>query len=91
METVTPQEVWNCRIDSSGRIVLPKSVRTERNWNHGDQVALCRVGDEILLQRSDEMLAAMLSAFRAKIPDGVDLVEELIAERRAEAAREDSH
>lgn len=88
MEMVTPEAVWNCRIDTSGRIVLPRDVRSEKNWKPGDEVSICRMGDDLVIHRSEELLATLLEAFRESLPEDVDLVEELVAERRLEAARE---
>ena len=91
MEIGTPEEIWNCRIDSTGRIRLPKSMRSGQNWNAGDQISFCRIGEEIVLHRSERLLDDLVQAFRTQIPEGIDLVEELCAERREEAARETNH
>ncbi|MEO9933326.1 AbrB/MazE/SpoVT family DNA-binding domain-containing protein [Rhodopirellula bahusiensis] len=91
MELGTPEEVWNCRIDSSGRIMLPKAMRAERHWDFGDEISLCLVDDEVVLQRTEDVLETLVKAFRTQLPDDCNLVQELIDERRAEAAREASH
>ncbi len=90
MELGIPSDVWSCRIDTSGRIVIPHSVRSEKSFKTGDDVSICKVGNEFVIRRSDETLEQLLAAFRAKIPEGVSLVDELIAERRAEAMREEA-
>lgn len=89
MQSGIPSDVWSCRIDTSGRIVIPHALRTEKSLKSGDEIAICKIGDDYLIRRNDEILEDLLAAFRASIPDGVDLVEELLAERRVEAAREE--
>ena len=65
-------------------------VRVEKSLKAGDDISICRVGSEFVIRRSDETLEQLLAAFRAKIPEGVNLVDELIAERRDEAEREEA-
>lgn len=90
MDMGIPSDVWNCRVDTSGRIVIPHDVREVKHLKTGDQVSICKIGNEFVLRRNDEMLNQLLLAFRANIAEGVNLVDELIAERRAEAVREES-
>jgi bifunctional DNA-binding transcriptional regulator/antitoxin component of YhaV-PrlF toxin-antitoxin module len=89
MEQGIPSGVWNCRIDGSGRIVIPHLVRSEKSLKIGDEVSICKIGDDFIIRRKDEMMGHLLDLFRVDIPDGVSLVDELLAERRAEAAREE--
>lgn len=85
MEQGTPEEVWNCRIDTSGRILIPRAIRSSQELKSGDEIVICRRGDEFFIQRSDELLDYLLGAFRAGLDEGLDLVEELLEERKAEA------
>lgn len=69
-----------------GRLVIPAPMRREMKLAEGDRLSLVRDGDQIVLspQRSDvEALHGMLG----HLGNGHE-VEDLIAERRAEAARE---
>ncbi len=49
---------------------------------------MARVEDDRLVLETREHILARVKASFAKIPPGVSLVEELLAERRAEALRE---
>ncbi|MEP0344032.1 hypothetical protein [Rhodopirellula bahusiensis] len=71
--------------------MLPKAMRAERHWDFGDEISLCLVDDEVVLQRTEDVLETLVKAFRTQLPDDCNLVQELIDERRAEAAREASH
>ncbi len=88
MELGIPSNIWNCRMDTSGRIVIPRQLRSEKDFQPRDEIAICRVGNQFVLRRSDENLDQLLAAFRANIPEGASLVDELTAERHAEAERE---
>ncbi len=78
------------KIDSAGRIVIPAEMRAAMLVKPGDTVT-ARVEDgEFRIVSPDVALKRFQDVgrkFREKNP-GVDLVEELIAERRQEARRE---
>jgi AbrB family looped-hinge helix DNA binding protein len=76
------------RIGEGGRIVIPAEIR---------QALGVGVGDELLLRVEDGELRAWTRAgairkaqawVRTFVPEGVSLSDELIADRRREAARE---
>ena len=90
MELGIPSDVWNCRIDTSGRIVIPHTVRAAKLLSAGDEISICKVGDEFVMRTANETLDDLLTAFRSKIPTGISLMNELLAERRAEAEREEA-
>lgn len=78
------------KIDSAGRIVIPAEMRAAMLVKPGDTVTarvvdgeLHLVSPEVALRRFQEVGRK----WRQKNP-GVDLVEELIADRREEARRE---
>ncbi len=69
-----------------GRLVVPAHLRRELKLQEGDRLSLVRDGDQIVLtpQRGDvEALHGLLS----HLGNGHE-VDDLMAERRAEAARE---
>ncbi|MEJ7794738.1 MAG: AbrB/MazE/SpoVT family DNA-binding domain-containing protein [Nocardioides sp.] len=70
-------------VGDRGRIVVPAELRQERGWPSGTLLHLIPdvVGVRIMTQ--EELLAVVRADF-----SGHDLVSELIAERRAEAARD---
>jgi AbrB family looped-hinge helix DNA binding protein len=76
------------RIGAQGRIIIPAHLRKELNLKPGDRLIVRSDGDRILLERRQAVANRLLSRFN-QVPTNVSLVDELIAERRAEAARED--
>ncbi|HVE98986.1 MAG TPA: AbrB/MazE/SpoVT family DNA-binding domain-containing protein [Mycobacteriales bacterium] len=70
-----------------GRVVIPAAVRAELELEPGTELRLRVEGGRVVLERPTDAIAA-LKALGARIPAGRSLVDELIEERRAEAARE---
>ena len=76
-------------IGRQGRIVIPAEIRRELALKEGDElIALVEQGELLLLTR-DQLWARLRAAF-ANVPAGVSLADELVAERREEARREDA-
>lgn len=79
------------KIDSAGRMVIPAEMRAAMLIKPGDTVT-AEVVDGVFRVISPDVALKRVQAFarewQAKNP-GVDLVEELIVERREEARRED--
>lgn len=70
-----------------GRIVVPRAVRELLGLQPGDELHLCvRDGHLVLSPRNDAVAA--LQAFAAPARTGRSLVDELLEERRREAAAE---
>lgn len=79
---------FRVQIGAAGRIVIPAEVRNAMNVNDGDTLS-ARVEDGVLILMSPETaIRKAQELVRRHIPEGISLVDELIAERRAEAARE---
>jgi AbrB family looped-hinge helix DNA binding protein len=78
------------RIEKSGRILIPASVRRRLGLSEGSQV-LVKVEESGALQVTSrsQALAKVREEIRKYIPAGQDLAEELIRDRRAEVERED--
>lgn len=75
-------------VDNAGRILIPANIRKILGLCEGDQVSF-RLDDEGL--RVETRQAALKRArdiIRKHVPDGVSLADELIADRRKEAANE---
>lgn len=73
-------------VGNKGRIVLPADLRKQRRWVEGTVLLLLETEGGVELITRDELEKQVLSQ-----SDGTtDVVGELIAERRAEAAREDA-
>ena len=75
------------QVGAQGRLVIPASLRKALNINPGDRLVARKVGDSLVLERR-ETIERRLWAMYSDIPNEVSLVDELIAERRAEARRE---
>ncbi len=77
-------------IDSGGRIVIPYDYRKKLNLKEGDTVTISLDEDEFAVRVSTARLAIkrMQKLLKARVPEGVSLSEELIAERREQAKKE---
>jgi AbrB family looped-hinge helix DNA binding protein len=79
----------SARINPQGRIVIPAECRAAAGLKPGDEliVEAVREGELRLLTKKQAIKEAQAIVARY-LPKGRDLVQELIDERRAEAARE---
>ena len=75
------------RVDPQGRIVIPASMRRSLAIKPGEDL-LIRVEDgRLVLERREQVLERVQSWF-AKVPETVNMADELIAQRREEARKE---
>ncbi len=84
----TPNWVW-IAIRKGGVIQIPAEFLDAMGVADGDQVQLALDGDVIRLLSRAGAIRELQDQVRRRIPEGVSLVDELLAERRAEAAREE--
>jgi len=78
-------------VGDRGRIVLPSVVRAELGLTPGTQMLVSTEPDGSLRLRPYRAVADQALGLLADLaPRDVSLVDELLAERRAEAAREDA-
>lgn len=76
------------RISPNGRIVIPAAIREQLGVRPGDPI-LMDVEDGVLrLESYPTRIARIQREMAQYIPPGVSMADELIAERRAEARRE---
>lgn len=73
----------------SGRITIPVALRNEFGLTEGSKLIIRKENDEIKLVTQKQALEEARRLLRQYIPESVSLVDELINERRAEAAREE--
>ena len=84
MNESTRAEVY---VGRQGRIVIPAHMRRELNIQPGERL-IARIEDgRLVLEKREQIIARIQKEFD-KIPPEVSLVDELIAERRAEAKKE---
>ena len=76
------------RINSQGRIVIPAECRAAAGLKPGDELIIEAVGEGELRLLTREQALKEAQRIVARYGSGRDLVAELIAERREEAARE---
>ncbi len=76
------------RMGDNGRVVIPAAYRKALGLSPGDEIIL-RLGDgEVRLMSRMTAIKRAQELVRRYNPEGRNLVNELVAERRAEAARE---
>jgi AbrB family looped-hinge helix DNA binding protein len=72
-----------------GRLVIPALLRRSLGFEEGDALVAREDAGRLVLEKP-EMIKQRLRARFAMVPSDRSLVDELIAERRAEAKREDA-
>jgi len=77
------------RLDAEGRIVIPADYRKALALKEGDDLLVHLEGDSLRLTSRDAAITRIQREIARRVPRGVSLVDELIAERRREAAREE--
>ncbi|HEU5327527.1 MAG: AbrB/MazE/SpoVT family DNA-binding domain-containing protein [Thermomicrobiales bacterium] len=82
METVA------VRVSEGGRIVIPAEYRRALGLQVGDEILLQLDDHELRLFTRRQAIRRVQEMLRGTLPPGRSPSEELIAERRAEAARE---
>jgi AbrB family looped-hinge helix DNA binding protein len=78
------------RIAPGGRVVIPAEFRKALGVTVGDQMIIELEDDELRLRSRQAAIKKVQAMVRKHLPDdGRSLADELIAERREEAAREE--
>lgn len=76
------------RIGPQGRVVIPAAMRRELEIEPGETLMVHVESRRLVLERRTEILERLRDEVRGVVPAGTSVVDELIAERRAEARRE---
>lgn len=78
------------KMSEGGRVVIPSEIRQAMDIKEGDTVLWeLRDGKAMLTTRMAQLREAQ-AMVRKFVPTGVSLADELIAERRAENARDEA-
>jgi bifunctional DNA-binding transcriptional regulator/antitoxin component of YhaV-PrlF toxin-antitoxin module len=80
--------VYSTKIDSSGRVVLPADIRTAMDVSIGDTVQMVLDGGSVQIKSPRQALREAQEYFCKIIPADVNLVDELLRERREEDERD---
>jgi len=76
------------KIGANGRIVIPAAIREELGIKPGDPVVMDVEDGVLRIESYPTMIARIQRELAQYLPAGVSLADELIAERREEARRE---
>ena len=76
------------KIVSGGRVQLPADVRRQLDLSDGDALQIEVIDGEIRLRPMRDAIRRIQERMRKYVPEGVSVVDELIADRRREAASE---
>ena len=83
-----PAQAQKVELGAGGRLVIPAPMRAALGMKEGDKVLVRLEGHELRIYTYQEAMRRAQEIVRSFVPPGVSLVDELIADRRAEAARE---
>jgi AbrB family looped-hinge helix DNA binding protein len=82
------EQVYNLKVDASGRIAIPSEARVRRQIASGDTVVVIEDDAGLHIKTRDQLLAEVQAAFAEAVPRGVLLSDEINAERRSDAERD---
>lgn len=80
----------SAKMDSAGRISIPAALRKKYGFKPGQEVLMASTPEGIRMYTRRDALEKARAYVASLVPEGVSLVDELLAERRAEAAEEDT-
>jgi AbrB family looped-hinge helix DNA binding protein len=76
------------KLGPGGRMVIPAEFRKSLGVQRGDQVVVDLKDGDLRVRSLDAVIERAQALVRRYVPDDVSLADELIEDRRAEAARE---
>ena len=77
-------------IGPGGRVVIPAAFRKALEVNEGDYIVMHMDGEELRVVNDEKEFERAREVLAKYVPEGVSLVDELIADRRREAAAEEA-
>jgi len=84
----TPSLRQKVELGAGGRVVIPAPMRAALGMNVGDKLVARVEENELRIYTMEEAMRRAQAIVRSFVPKGVSLVDELIADRRREAAKE---
>jgi AbrB family looped-hinge helix DNA binding protein len=82
-------ELYHAKLNVEGRIVIPAACRKQVGLQAGEEVLIKVIPEGLLLTSYEQAMATFQDQVSKLVGPGVSLVDELITERRTEAAKED--
>ena len=79
---------YSATISKEGRVIIPAAVRRALGFKTGDALTLIATDGELRLLRRQDALRTMQERLSPLRDPAKPVVDELLRERRAEAARE---
>ena len=80
---------YQAKLIKGGKIVIPAELRREFGFEDGDMLVLEREDSGVVIKSYRQVVSEVQAEFRSMLGDtDRSMVGELLAERRAEAARE---
>lgn len=76
------------KMGKNGRIVIPVEMRREFDMAEGESIRLTANENGVLVSTPRVALRRLQERYKKLVPEGVSLVDELIADRRKEAENE---
>lgn len=83
-------ETVSVRLEQSGRILIPAAIRRELNLKEGSELLLRLNDTGLQISTRQQAIKQVQARLRKYVPKGRLLSQELLDERREEAAREDA-
>ena len=80
--------VYHVKIGIGGRLVIPADARQKLHLDEGAEVVIEVDDHGLRIAGLQQTVKDVQQYFRQFVPEGVSVVDELIRERREEAARE---
>ncbi len=80
------------KLSQGGRVVIPSAMREKLNMNQGDELIIEERDGELVLASKRQRLKKIQAEFHRLFPPkaGVSGVDELMAERKTEAMKEET-
>jgi AbrB family looped-hinge helix DNA binding protein len=77
-------------IGPQGRVVVPASIRKEFGWKEGTKLSFSVRDGELVVSDQLAAMRRLQDYMRDSIPEGTDILQDFLEERRRNAERENS-
>ncbi len=93
-EAVEPEDstpiLVRAAVGPGGRVVIPAAYRRALEVEEGDYIVMQMDGEDLRVSNDAKELQRMREVLNSYVPEGVSVVDELIAERRREVAAKEA-